>query len=211
MREFKINTNPYGDCPIYKKNKIEIKEGITVLIGCNGSGKSTLLKMMKEELEEKNILFYSYDNYRDGGYIAMDNAIQRSKLDLLRKLMFSSEGEKIIANMQDIAQKIGEWEKKNNDVEERWIFFDAIGSGLSIDNIDELKGFFKLMVNSNKEKKEYIVVCTNEYEFCIGNNTFDVQEGKYINIPDYENYRKFILSSRKKKDKMIEDYVSKEG
>jgi GTPase SAR1 family protein len=210
MREFKIPKKPYDEYQVYKKNKIEIKEGVTVLVGCNGSGKSTLLKMMKKELEEKNIPFYSYDNYRDGGYIAMDNAIQRSKPDLLGQLMFSSEGEKIIVNMQDVAKNIGEWEKKNSDAEERWILFDAIGSGLSIDNIDELKSFFRLMVNINKGKKEYIVVCTNEYEFCIGNNTFDVQEGKYVKILDYEGYREFILKTRKQKDKFMDIEKEKE-
>ena len=54
-RWFNLINNPYDDRVLFKKNKIEIKQGITSLVGCNGSGKSTLLENIEYDL--KNQIF----------------------------------------------------------------------------------------------------------------------------------------------------------
>lgn len=70
---------------------------------------------------------------------------------------------------------------------ERWIPLDAIDSGLSVD--------------------------ANEYEMAGNESCFDVYSGKYIDLPDYEAYRMFILkvkkiSRRLKEPDVIEDKQS---
>ena len=52
--------------------------------------------------------------------------------------------------------------------------------------------------------KLFIVITANEYELCRRNKCFDVNSGEYIEFKDYEDYRKFILKSREKKDKRYE-------
>ena len=47
----------------------------------------------------------------------------------------------------------------------------------------------------------YIVVSANEYEMAREEQCFDVINGKYINVPDYETYRQFILDSKAEKEK----------
>jgi len=46
-----------------------------------------------------------------------------------------------------------------------------------------------------------IVISANEYELANGEQCFDVNLGKYLTFDDYESYKKFILKSRKLKDK----------
>ena len=49
----------------------------------------------------------------------------------------------------------------------------------------------------------YIVIAANEYELARGENCFDVNKGVYLTFKDYEDYRKFIIKSRKRKDARI--------
>ena len=45
MKEIKISPNPYETkIKLYKERIINLKPGLTVLVGCNGCGKSTLIK-----------------------------------------------------------------------------------------------------------------------------------------------------------------------
>lgn len=212
MREFKIDKCPYDNgLQVYDNNKIEIKEGVTVLVGCNGSGKTTLLRTIKAQLKEAGIPVMEYDNYSMGGSYSMQKLLDEGKIDVLAQMATSSEGEKIFINMHDVAGRLKGWFERNKGRDEYWLLFDAIGSGLSIDYIIELKNLFELICFdlNRKKKKMYIVVSTNEYEFCIGNNGFDVQKGEYIEIPDYNSYRDIIQKSREKKDKFYEKYLDK--
>ena len=47
---------------------------------------------------------------------------------------------------------------------------------------------------------KYIVVSANEYEMANNENCLDVCKGKYIKFKDYDEYKEFILESRKIKD-----------
>lgn len=51
----------------------------------------------------------------------------------------------------------------------------------------------------------YIVVSANAYELAAGENCFDVIGGKYVRFGGYDEYRKFVLKSRKEKDKRYEE------
>ena len=205
MREFKIPKKPYDEYQVYKKNKIEIKEGVTVLVGCNGAGKSTLLKFIKDQLKESDIPVTSFNNYSQGGTSSIDKCMFHGDTTTAASMMMASEGERIYMNIGLMASRLKKFFDKES--KEYWILLDAIGSGMSIDAIIEIRNFFLQIVDElkKKDKNLYIVISTNEYEFCVGTTRiFDVQEGKYVNILDYEGYRKFILKTRKQKDKFMD-------
>ena len=81
MREFKISKFYWDDAQIYKKSEMVFEPGLTVLVGCNGSGKSTLLSFIKDELKDKDIPVFSYNNYRQGGHRAMQSALFHNKMN----------------------------------------------------------------------------------------------------------------------------------
>ena len=135
MREFKIEKDPYNDKEyLYKKNKIQIESGITVLVGCNGSGKTTLISYIKEDLDKNEIPYISYNNLKDGGLSSKSKAVYNNNLRLM-SAMWSSEGEFIKANLEEVARTIANYQyHKYKDSKELWILLDAVDSGYSIDN-----------------------------------------------------------------------------
>lgn len=52
-----------------------------------------------------------------------------------------------------------------------------------------------------REIELYIVVSANAYELAAGKNCFDVIGGKYVRFGGYDEYREFVLKTRKEKDK----------
>ena len=91
--------------------------------------------------------------------------------------------------------------KTNVHKNERWLFFDACDSGLSVDNVLELKDFFRFLIESHPDLDVYIVVAANEYEMANGENCLNVSTMKYEKYRSYEDYRKAILKSRERKNK----------
>lgn len=203
-RRFCIPKDPHetGES-IYAKSRITIKPGLTVLVGCNGSGKSTLIRHIGYKLKKLRIPFFDYDNLFEGGKNAKDWALQVSgNMNLLIDLATSSEGEQIYINFGEMCRKLGLFVRTNAMEKELWIMLDAIDSGLSIDYIDELKGFLKdMVIGGNKDKDVYILVSANAYELCRDEWCFDVHNGVYTSFKDYEDYRDFVLRSRERKDK----------
>lgn len=60
-------------------------------------------------------------------------------------------------------------QQSSNVVTEMWFFFDAIDSGLSVDNIVDVKEYmFKTIFRTAPNTDIYIVVTANEYEFARG-------------------------------------------
>jgi len=86
---------------------------------------------------------------------------------------------------------------------ERWILIDAVDSGYSIDNIIELKTIFGYMQKDALDCNVdlYIIVSANAYEVTNGENCLDVMSGKNIRFESYDEYRKFIMKTREKKEK----------
>ena len=232
-RKFKLHKRYYGeDYDLYKKGTITINEGITVLVGCNGSGKTTLLHQIKDRLKEEGIPVLSYDNLKEGGSRAVSSAGFYGDFNFMATAMASSEGENIVMNIGKLASNLRAFIKNgeikgnsdalakafakamwgNNEGEEkeipneRWLLLDAIDSGLSVDNIVELKEYlFKTILEDAGDTKVFIVVSANEYEIARGENCFDVYNGKYVKFSNYERYRNFILKSRENKDKRYEE------
>lgn len=233
-RIIKTWRDPYDEgFTLTRPKEIEIQPGLTVLVGCNGAGKTTLLHNIQSELKKEKIPCHMYNNLYDGGNNSVSNAFLDDNFSFGATLMCSSEGEAISHNIGMLMSKMknfivngeindrasrmkkafarvcgdGEEEKKTELSNERWLLLDAIDSGLSVDNVVEVLDVFNLMIYdaNNFGVELYIIVSANEYELCRGNRCFNVNSGKYISFKDYEDYRNFILKSRKNKDKRYKD------
>ena len=201
-RQFTLNNDWYGedDFNIFKKKKITIKSGLTVLVGCNGAGKTTLLKQIEQSLKSKDIPVMLHNNKSDGERELKSRAALYGDFNIVAKLMMSSEGENIVNVMSEIARKMGDFTRRNGNSKELWFMFDAVDSGLSIDNILEIKEqLIPIVLEHDADKDIYFLISTNSYEFARGENCFDVINGKYIKFANYEEYRDFILKSKEQK------------
>lgn len=228
-RKIILEPDYYGEGEkLYKKKSVTFEEGVTVLVGCNGIGKTTLLHQIKDNLRKNKIPYMEYDNLHDGGSNARAQAGFEENFAFLATSMCASEGENIIMNIGQFAGKLrnfiltgknenhyhrliesfqaltDENKKEEHIPDERWILLDAVDSGLSVDNIVELKEYlFNTILNDDHGKKVYIVVSANEYEMARGENCINVYECKNIKFNDYEEYRKCILESKKYKEKRL--------
>lgn len=202
---FKVENNPYeSGTPLYQCSEVDIKPGVTVLVGCNGSGKSTLIGQIHDQLNCKKIEHVMYDNVIDGGSNSMSEALYRDKGDLLFTLAASSEGERIYVNMGTFAGEIGNLSKycRLKNQKQMFILMDAVDSGLSLDNIQDLKkDLFKTVFTYNKDLEVYIICCANDYAVASGENCMDVYTGQYVHFDSYLEYFEFVMESRRIKDK----------
>ncbi len=223
--------DPYesGFSPTRPK-EIELKPGLTVLVGCNGAGKTTLLMNIKEHCKSNNIPCMYYDNLHDGGSNAMSSLFYFGDYAGGADLFTSSEGESIKINIgmksssykefiqkgyvndrqyrldRAFAECFGEDTVDVIECKDRVFLFDAVDSGLSVDSVVEIRDLFDLMLEDNKDldRNIYIVIAANEYELARNADCFDVNNGCYVRFSDYEEYRNFILKSRALKEKRIE-------
>ena len=208
---------------LYKKKTVTLNPGVTVLVGCNGIGKTTFLHQIKNKLKKLEVPYIEYDNLHDGGSNAVSKAGFYEDFSFMGTALCSSEGENILMNITKLASELGKFvktgETKENPISrafralngeniedksllsERWILLDATDSGLSVDNIIDIKEqLFNTILKYNYGNEIYIIVSANEYEMANGEQCFDVYNGKYITFKNYEEYRNMILESRKWKE-----------
>ena len=230
MRVFNVDTKPYGKEKIFLRKKIEIKPGVTVLVGCNGTGKTSLINYMKNQLEKENVPYISFNNLLDGGSNSRSEALYNNDIQLLASLTYCSEGECIATNLMNLSKKLTYFmehgkandrfsklnnlmkelitngdEQESEPVKERWVLLDAVDSGFSIDNIIDLKEcLLKPLTELDFDGELYIVISANSFEMANGEQCLDVYNGKYTTFSDYENYKNFILKSRERKEKRYE-------
>lgn len=225
MRNLKISCEPHEKgVRLFRRGNLEINEGITIFVGCNGCGKTTMLRLIYDYLcHEKTPVLY-YNNLE--GESRVQKKGMMGDLSFLATAWGSSEGEKIVLNLGDFASEIYNFIHNNGKVknfdlswayemtntkpkesdkeaEEFWILMDAVDSGLSLDNIQELKGLLHKVQKDVRAmgKRLYILISANSYELCRGDSCFDVRNGTYLTFKDYEEYRTFIMNSRLSKDK----------
>ena len=216
---------------LYTKKEFEFKPGVTVLVGCNGCGKTTLLHQIKDYLKSKKVPVLSFDNLHDGGSNARSEAAAMNDFTFLATASFSSEGENIVMNVGRLARNLrpfiqtGESQNRGDRLckafaravwgdqeepevpNERWLLLDAIDSGLSVDNIVDIKDLlFKTIIEDSEAQgiKTFIIVSANEFEMAREEQCMDVHTGKYRTFSGYESYRKFILKSKEIKNKRYE-------
>lgn len=216
---------------LYTKKEFEFKPGVTVLVGCNGCGKTTLLHQIKDYLKNKKVPVLSFDNLHDGGSNARSEAAAMNDFTFLATASFSSEGENIVMNVGRLAKNLrpfiqtGESQNRGDRLckafaravwgdqeepeipNERWLLLDAIDSGLSVDNIVDIKDLlFKTIIEDSEAQgiKTFIIISANEFEMAREEQCMDVHTGKYRTFKGYESYRKFILKSKEIKNKRYE-------
>lgn len=206
-RKFEIPKYPYdGEEKIYLHSEITLNPGVTVLVGCNGSGKTTLLGLIKDRLEDLNIPYISYNNVSDGGATSLSKQLMYNNITAVAALATSSEGEKISLNVAYFASDLGKFIRKHRDAKELYVLFDAIDSGLSIDNIIDIKEcLFNIILEDTKGIDVYIVVSANTFEMCFNEQCLDVRTGKYQEFKTYNSYKNFILKSREYKDRRLKN------
>ena len=205
MLVFNITRNYYDeDDNIFKQSKIKIQPGLTVLVGCNGSGKTTLLKQIKYQCNKKSIPCMLYDHVTKGGSHSISENAFYGNFDFVGTQMISSEGERIVNDLGNIAVKIGQLIKRNPNTKEIVLLLDAIDSGMSVDNVLELKEeLFKFVIKDCKEHEieVYFIVAANGYEMARGEKCFSVVDGFYVKIDSYEDFRDQIIMTRRYKNK----------
>lgn len=194
---------------IFKKGRIGLLPGVSVLVGCNGCGKSTFLGAATDQLGNERVRYIYYNNLHDGGSSSVSQAIWSGNIRAASALMCSSEGETIRLNLGGVAAECRREMLRLSESEQRgekelWLLLDASDSGMSIDNVIELKGeLFKTILQETEKHgiTAYILVAANEYEMAAGENCLDVQSGRYVSFHDYDDYRKFILKTRENKER----------
>ena len=111
-----------------------------------------------------------------------------------------------MCNICNIARRLGDYVRKT-DQKDLFLLMDAVDA-LSIDIIEELKSqLFNLAIKESKslDKNLYIVISTNQYEFCSGEDCIDAHNGTHVKFKDYNEYREFVLKTRRVKDKRYKD------
>lgn len=227
MFNLKVWRDPYDiGVTFIKARNIELKEGLTVLVGCNGSGKTTLLKNIEDQCKKDKINLYSYNNLHNGGHNALSSYLFHGEMNMLADTAFRSEGEAISNNLGfqatkfrkflvegeevDLATKVFMDEEDYNREKEarmssnkRVMLFDAIDSGLSIDQVREFKNLFRMMTQDAESLglELYIIVSCNEFELARDMQCIDICSGKYIEIHTYDDFEKVVLKTREIKDK----------
>ena len=209
----------YWDCGnLYNRCAHTFNKGLTVLVGCNGAGKSTTIRQIYDKLTADDRPVFRFDNISSGGnsfYSGLLEGYYPGGIKVLSSLVSSSEGEKIRQNLA-IEAKTGlnmalKKAKESGD-KELFLLFDAIDSGASIDNIIEVKDFFKLIIQDQKERNDidvFVIVSANSYEMASGEACYDIAHNKYITFKDYDDYKKFIIKSRKFKNRRLEKFYKK--
>lgn len=226
MREIKVWKDPY-DCKLRlcKAKTVSFKPGLTVLVGCNGAGKTTMLLNIKDELEKLKVPVVKFDNLKDGSDSIMSNSAAKGDFELVAQIYSASEGEGIniainnflktklehflITGKQEIegfkrifySEEELAYTETPSACKERWILMDATDSGLSIDNICNLKEMMFNVVNELNKKgiETYFIVSANEYEMASVEDCLDVISGNHIQFTRYEDFKDFILNSKKLK------------
>ena len=103
-RKIKTWRNPFGEgFSICRRREIELKSGVTILVGCNGAGKTTMLKNIQESLKKDNIPFLNFDNLHDGGSNSLQEAFAENNFSFISQAWNSSEGENISLNIGKMA------------------------------------------------------------------------------------------------------------
>lgn len=197
----------YDDNIFFRKSSVEFEPGITVLVGCNGYGKSTMLQSIVAQCRKEKIPYIEFESIRDRRN-ERNKTTLNGDMEYLAIALVSSEGEELSMSLGKFAGRLGNFVRNHSDVKTLVVTMDALDSGYSIDNVVETKELLLKTVLKDCENKGielYIFATANAYELANGEKCFDPIKGEYISFGNYEQYRAYILDTRKVKDKRYND------
>ena len=214
MAEYKIkvNTKPFDDdLKLYQRKEFTFVPGLNSLVGCNGSGKTTLIDcFLIPSLRKDKIEHYKYNDRRQGGSMLMDRMlnVDDDMYGLVRMYM-SSEGERIVVGLEKVITALPSFFKENKG-KPTFLLLDAIDSGMSVDEICEIKELLlDVVIPDAKNRFDidlYVVIAANNYEWCNDDriHNIDITTAKTLKFKSYEEYVDQIKASRTRKDKSRE-------
>lgn len=215
---------------LFKRKTIEILPNqITCLVGCNGSGKTTVIEQLIQELESQGVQDISDTKEYNPMSGIFDVITKEEKKEPEAYLLSFDKNARFTPNEKgnahdwfqenDIAHIFGSTLSTGEEVVNRlvgvikaikllisknkpfWLFLDDIDVGTSIDVILDMH---QTLIEINKlEIEHYIVVSSNAFELIRGFNSIYVRDMSEHIFNDYEEYKKFVLKSRKDKDRRV--------
>ena len=214
MAEYKIKvtTKPFGDdLKLYQRKEFTFVPGLNSLVGCNGSGKSTLIDIfLIPSLRKDKIEHYKYNDRRQGGSMLMDRMLNvDDDMYGLVRMYVSSEGERIVVGLEKVITALPSFFKENKG-KPTFLLLDAIDSGMSVDEICEIKELLlDVVIPDAKSRFDidlYVVIAANNYEWCNDDriHNIDITTAKTLKFKSYEEYVDQIKASRTRKDKSRE-------
>ena len=206
--KLKINKDYYDEgIEMYSTEEISLNPGVTILAGCNGYGKSTLISIVKGYCKNNDIQLLQYDSEKlNSVHRNMELFLHTNQFEKLALLTSLSEGEKLTQGFSDILSQVGAFvRQRKEDKKPFFITFDAVDSGLSIDEQIEYNKVFHMIHEDIKGLDGYILVTSNNYELTKGFDCMDVYDGSTVKFDNYEDYKEFILKAREIKNRRYED------
>lgn len=221
------NKNYYAENDnLYETDKIELEENnVYIFTGCNGIGKSTLIFQITED-RLTALKHFAYNLLNDyNGYNSFVNHFTDDKpnndsdvyyLSINKKSnaqginpnpffkiskQFKSSGEQLIHDMLPCLEIVDkELERLKNKT--LYLFLDDLDVGTSLDVILEEKLVIKRFIKTLEKNNTKYIICisANNYELTKLGTCIDCVTLKPIEFKDYDDYVKYIVSTRKYKD-----------
>lgn len=196
------------DMHLYDKAHLCIKDGdIICFVGCNGSGKSTSLMQIDSYLNRHGYAQHWQEGSK-GIRLRFDAEFDsfissKNQPEVLASLYFQSTGESltyrfsqaigIVGNSRTIAQV--------NDIP-IVVMLDDCDAGTSIDVQCDIINIIRFIHDDMTKQgiKHAIVIAANSYELCRAFKCIDCATLNEMHFETYEQYKGFVMASRKKKD-----------
>ena len=225
MRTFEVTKEPYDNIKIHNVDKLSFEEGLSVLVGCNGCGKTTTLYEIKEDLAAKKIPYMYFDTSTTA-FRSSEIAGGNDDFSMVATLLECSEGERMGTVLNRLAVNLREFiisgepnnyweggsalnsviqllsgkEKEEITSDERWLLFDALDSGQSIDRLDDFLQLMDLVISdgANQGKTVYVILSANSYELVENQHCIDVYTGNQLSFSSYDEYKQYVLQTAKR-------------
>lgn len=210
MTEIRISRNPYDDKhPLYSRNQISLREGVTVIIGCNGAGKTTLLRQLATVLHREstdstvvNIDANAETSRLMGGGLSQDTFIRSLTM------RSESEGNRRWYAVADRFTDIGEAVRDEN-LHDLWILIDGFDSGVDISGVNLMFDALDEQVLPELHRRGiplHVVMSATTYEPV---RYAQEHDGTVITVPSlrpirfqgYEDWRDWTLTNAKQVEK----------
>lgn len=224
----KIPTTDFdGNRKLFPEKPLELEPNtVYCLVGCNGSGKSTLVDYIiqnlrkigaekayegnpfKKVFSDRDLDYTKCNDYYISFDKESDDGIHQDYFMAKAMTCWCSTGESIVTRFGGTLRVLGDFVRKpENKGKNLFIFFDDCDAGTSLDIINEILD----VVNMIKEDcvanniTYYFILTANSYEIARNCKCIDVNTFKTVSFKDYEDYKKFVLKSRARKDKSLKE------